>query len=142
MWDAGTAFEAYLIPTGAEGYQEVSVSGTETTYTDKGFLSSAFAGLLQVRWAPVHHAHMRRHAASLHAFSATAIHPQRHQLKPPCVLQPQVTVLRATGLPAADITGRSDPYVVLSVGDSSARTRVVNQELNPVWNETHILYVK
>jgi hypothetical protein len=43
----GTAFEAYLLPTGAEGYQEVSVNGTETTYTDRTFLSTAFAGVLQ-----------------------------------------------------------------------------------------------
>jgi Ca2+-dependent lipid-binding protein len=63
-------------------------------------------------------------------------------VKQPVCCATQVTVQRATGLPAADITGRSDPYVVLSVGDSSATTRVINQELNPVWNETHILYVK
>lgn len=59
-WDAGTAFEAYLVPTGAEGYQEVSVSGTETTYTDKAFLSSAFAGLMQASLcATAGHAHQR-----------------------------------------------------------------------------------
>lgn len=32
---AGAAFEAYLVPTGAEGRQEVAVNGTETTYTDR-----------------------------------------------------------------------------------------------------------
>ncbi len=44
------------MPTGAEGYQEVSISGTETTYTDKAFLSSAFAGLMQASmWLVVVH---------------------------------------------------------------------------------------
>lgn len=87
------------------------------------------------------------HSLALHA--APAYQQPHHQEQqqpspqPACVCCPtQVTVQRATGLPAADITGRSDPYVVLSMGDSSASTRVINQELNPVWNETHILYVK
>jgi hypothetical protein len=32
---AGTAFEAYLVPTGGEGFAEKSLNGTETTYTDR-----------------------------------------------------------------------------------------------------------
>lgn len=45
---AGAAFEAYLDPTGAKGYQELHSSGVETTYTDKDLLVSSFAGILQV----------------------------------------------------------------------------------------------
>lgn len=44
---AGTAFEAYLEPVGAEGCQEVGVNGTRTTYTDCAFLAAAFDGILQ-----------------------------------------------------------------------------------------------
>jgi hypothetical protein len=32
---AGAAFEAYLEPTGAEGFQEHSLNGTDITYTDR-----------------------------------------------------------------------------------------------------------
>lgn len=31
---AGAAFESYLEPTGAEGFQERAFNGTETTFTD------------------------------------------------------------------------------------------------------------
>ena len=34
-----------------------------------------------------------------------------------------------------DITGKSDPFVVVSVGTKSYKSRVVYQNLNPVWNE-------
>ncbi len=45
---AGVAFEAYLVPSGAEGLQERSANGTAVTYTDRQFLSETFAGLLRV----------------------------------------------------------------------------------------------
>jgi hypothetical protein len=32
---AAAAFEAYLEPTGAEGWQDRAANGTETTYTDR-----------------------------------------------------------------------------------------------------------
>ena len=34
-----------------------------------------------------------------------------------------------------DITGKSDPFVVVSLGTKSHKSRVVYQNLNPVWNE-------
>jgi hypothetical protein len=46
---AGVAFESYLEPTGAEGYQEVSLSGCNTTYTDRSFLASTYEGILHIR---------------------------------------------------------------------------------------------
>jgi Ca2+-dependent lipid-binding protein len=58
------------------------------------------------------------------------------------VLCAQVAVQRASGLPPADINGKADPYVLLSLGDSSARSSVVAAELNPVWGETFFLYVR
>ncbi|KAL6759740.1 Alpha/Beta hydrolase protein [Haematococcus lacustris] len=53
-----------------------------------------------------------------------------------------VELLHASGLRAADFTGASDPYAVLSVGPSMARSRVVFQSLNPAWHQRFFLYVK
>ncbi|XP_073317389.1 synaptotagmin-5-like isoform X2 [Primulina huaijiensis] len=49
-----------------------------------------------------------------------------------------VTVVSAEDLPPADLMGKADPYVVLSLKKTEARnkTRVVNDNLNPVWNQT------
>ncbi|XVF88301.1 hypothetical protein PTKIN_Ptkin19aG0039100 [Pterospermum kingtungense] len=49
-----------------------------------------------------------------------------------------VTVISAEDLPVVDLTGKADPYVVLTMKKSEARnkTRVVNESLNPVWNQT------
>lgn len=37
---------------------------------------------------------------------------------------------------------KSDPFVVLNVGDSAAATSVVKQDLNPVWDETFYLFIR
>ncbi|XP_065618037.1 synaptotagmin-5 [Quercus suber] len=49
-----------------------------------------------------------------------------------------VTVISAEDLPAVDLMGKADPYVVLTMKKSDIRnkTRVVNECLNPVWNQT------
>ncbi|GAV60535.1 C2 domain-containing protein, partial [Cephalotus follicularis] len=49
-----------------------------------------------------------------------------------------VSVISAEDLPAGDIMGKADPYVVLTMKKSQARckTRVVPNSLNPVWNQT------
>ncbi|XP_022143060.1 synaptotagmin-5 [Momordica charantia] len=49
-----------------------------------------------------------------------------------------VTVISAEDLPATDLVGKSDPYVVLSMKKSEMKnkTRVVNESLNPIWNQT------
>ncbi|XVF48019.1 hypothetical protein PTKIN_Ptkin03bG0156900 [Pterospermum kingtungense] len=49
-----------------------------------------------------------------------------------------VTVISAEDLPVVDLMGKADPYVVLTMKKSEARnkTRVVNDSLNPVWNQT------
>ncbi|XP_018826823.1 synaptotagmin-5-like [Juglans regia] len=49
-----------------------------------------------------------------------------------------VTVVSADDLPAVDLIGKADPYVVLILKKSETRnkTRVVNESLNPVWNQT------
>ncbi|KAK6236149.1 hypothetical protein SCA6_011486 [Theobroma cacao] len=49
-----------------------------------------------------------------------------------------VSVISAEDLPVVDLMGKADPYVVLTMKKSEARnkTRVVNDSLNPVWNQT------
>ncbi|KAF7838796.1 synaptotagmin-5-like isoform X2 [Senna tora] len=49
-----------------------------------------------------------------------------------------VTVISAEDLPPTDLMGKADPYVVLSMKKSEAKskTRVVNDNLNPVWNQS------
>ncbi|KAI3982183.1 hypothetical protein MKX01_019089 [Papaver californicum] len=49
-----------------------------------------------------------------------------------------VTVISAEEVPATDIMGKADPYVILSLKKSGSKnkTRVVNDSLNPVWNQT------
>ncbi|CAM9003465.1 unnamed protein product [Rhodiola kirilowii] len=49
-----------------------------------------------------------------------------------------VTVVSAEDLPAVDLNGKADPYVILIMkkSDKRLKTRVVNESLNPVWNQT------
>ncbi|CAN6459589.1 unnamed protein product [Victoria cruziana] len=49
-----------------------------------------------------------------------------------------VTVISAEDLPAMDLMGKSDPFVVVQMKKTEAKnkTRVVNENLNPVWNQT------
>lgn len=49
-----------------------------------------------------------------------------------------VTVLSAEDLAPTDLIGKADPYVVLIMKktESKNKTRVVNDSLNPVWNQT------
>lgn len=49
-----------------------------------------------------------------------------------------VTVLSAEDLPAMDLMGKADPYVVLLMKktETKNKTRVVNDSLNPAWNQT------
>ncbi|GAV83583.1 LOW QUALITY PROTEIN: C2 domain-containing protein [Cephalotus follicularis] len=65
-----------------------------------------------------------------------AVTPKRRDVIVRGVLS--VTVISAEELPATDFMGKSDPYVVLTMKKSETRnkTRVVNDSLNPVWNQT------
>jgi Ca2+-dependent lipid-binding protein len=47
-----------------------------------------------------------------------------------------VRVVEARDLMPMDLNGKSDPYVVLKLGNmQTQRTNFVSSELNPVWNE-------
>uniref|UniRef100_A0A6N2K224 C2 domain-containing protein n=1 Tax=Salix viminalis TaxID=40686 RepID=A0A6N2K224_SALVM len=49
-----------------------------------------------------------------------------------------VTVIAAEDLPATDLNGKADPYVVLVMkkSEKKVKTRVLTKNLNPVWNQT------
>ena len=43
---------------------------------------------------------------------------------------------RGIGLRAADLNGKSDPYVVIKVGGFEFKSQTIKKTLNPEWNET------
>lgn len=50
----------------------------------------------------------------------------------------RVTIVKARNLPAADVNGKSDPLCIWQIAGrsrSKSRTRHIDKELNPVWNE-------
>jgi stromal membrane-associated protein len=49
-----------------------------------------------------------------------------------------LTVMSARGLVDADIIGKSDPYVIAIVGGQRFKTKVINNNLNPDFNEKFI----
>ena len=46
-----------------------------------------------------------------------------------------IGIIAARGLEAMDSNGTSDPYVVVHVGSEKRKTKVIQKELNPQWNE-------
>ncbi|CAA3028704.1 synaptotagmin-5-like [Olea europaea subsp. europaea] len=49
-----------------------------------------------------------------------------------------MTVISAEDLPSTDLMGKSDPFVeiILKKSEQKNRTRVLNDTLNPIWNQT------
>jgi Ca2+-dependent lipid-binding protein len=63
------------------------------------------------------------------------------ELKPQGKLS--VTVVRANNLINTDFIGKSDPYVVLYVRPMfKVKTKVIDDNLNPEWNETFEVIVE
>jgi len=54
----------------------------------------------------------------------------------------KLNINSASNLPARDLWGTSDPYVCVSIGESHGRTKVIDKNLNPEWNETIYLMVR
>ncbi|XP_043703195.1 probable ADP-ribosylation factor GTPase-activating protein AGD11 [Telopea speciosissima] len=52
----------------------------------------------------------------------------------------KVDIIRGTNLAIRDVLS-SDPYVILTLGQQSMRTRVIRNNLNPVWNERLMLSI-
>lgn len=53
----------------------------------------------------------------------------------------QVKILRAEGLMAADVTGKSDPFCVAELSNDRLQTHTVYKTLNPEWNKVFIFNV-
>ena len=53
-----------------------------------------------------------------------------------------IDVISASNLPNEDIIGKSDPYAVLTCGDWTSKTKVIDNNLNPEWNESMFYYCK
>lgn len=47
----------------------------------------------------------------------------------------EVTLVKAVDLAAADMNGKSDPYVVFTLGESKRKSSVVSASVNPEWPE-------
>ncbi|XP_064152608.1 multiple C2 and transmembrane domain-containing protein 1-like isoform X7 [Anguilla rostrata] len=63
-----------------------------------------------------------------------------HNLKDVGVVQ--VKVIRAEGLMAADVTGKSDPFCVVELSNDRLLTHTVYKNLNPEWNKVFTFNVK
>lgn len=53
----------------------------------------------------------------------------------------EIVLEKGTNLPKRDFTGKSDPFVVFTMGDETVKSTLRYQTLNPVWNETLILNI-
>ena len=53
-----------------------------------------------------------------------------------------VLVERASGLRSADFMGKSDPYVNLVCGSSKYQTGIIDNNLNPVWDEMFLIHTQ
>nr|XP_042117720.1 multiple C2 and transmembrane domain-containing protein 1 isoform X13 [Peromyscus maniculatus bairdii] len=54
----------------------------------------------------------------------------------------QVKVIRAEGLMAADVTGKSDPFCVVELNNDRLLTHTVYKNLNPEWNKVFTFNIK
>ncbi|XP_043968836.1 multiple C2 and transmembrane domain-containing protein 1 isoform X2 [Gambusia affinis] len=54
----------------------------------------------------------------------------------------QVKVIKAEGLMAADVTGKSDPFCVVELSNDRLQTHTVYKNLNPEWNKVFTFNVK
>ncbi|ESW20952.1 hypothetical protein PHAVU_005G028800 [Phaseolus vulgaris] len=52
----------------------------------------------------------------------------------------KVNVVKGTNLAVRDVMS-SDPYVTISLGHQSVKTRVIKNNLNPIWNESLMLSI-
>jgi len=53
----------------------------------------------------------------------------------------EIQIVEAQGLPAADLNGKSDPYVEVCNSVGRQKTEVQKKTLNPVWRETKVVDV-
>eukprot|EP01092_Planopodium_desertum_P006147 TRINITY_DN2534_c0_g1_i1.p1 TRINITY_DN2534_c0_g1~~TRINITY_DN2534_c0_g1_i1.p1 ORF type:complete len:193 (-),score=33.21 TRINITY_DN2534_c0_g1_i1:76-615(-) len=44
-------------------------------------------------------------------------------------------LIKGENLPAKDVSGTSDPYCLLTIGDQTWKSKVIKKSLNPTWKE-------
>ncbi|XP_054896598.1 multiple C2 and transmembrane domain-containing protein 2 isoform X2 [Poeciliopsis prolifica] len=54
----------------------------------------------------------------------------------------QISVLKANDLPATDINGKSNPFVVVELGNCKLQTHTVSRSVNPEWYKTFTFPIK
>ena len=112
-------------PSAIEKEVELSIKGKQ-----KGKV------VLRVSWIPTPAAPTTPVTAAESAAAATA-DPSRDQkgtLK--------IILKEGIDLKAADVNGKSDPYVIVKCGGQEIKSSVVQRSLNPKWNETLTIYGK
>ncbi|XP_042416038.1 probable ADP-ribosylation factor GTPase-activating protein AGD11 isoform X2 [Zingiber officinale] len=62
------------------------------------------------------------------------------KLRPDSSIEERSDFIRGTNLAIRDVVS-SDPYVILSLGHQSMKTRVIKSNLNPIWNEKLMLSI-
>jgi hypothetical protein len=63
-------------------------------------------------------------------------------IAPPPLGMLEITILKAEGLPNSDLIGKSDPYCEVSIREGRVvRTRTIDNNLNPTWDQTFSLLV-
>ena len=97
--------------------------------------AAAAAPLLQVfafSWSALLCLLATARPATAHTSTPGLTAPPSSPFPPPPVLGP----------PPQLWPGKSDPYCIIQIGDSSATTKVIRNTLDPVWDETFYLYIR
>uniref|UniRef100_A0AAY4AI48 C2 domain-containing protein n=1 Tax=Denticeps clupeoides TaxID=299321 RepID=A0AAY4AI48_9TELE len=81
-----------------------------------------------------------RHEITQRYVSVCSLLKSFHNIKDVGVVQ--VKVIRAEGLMAADVTGKSDPFCVVELSNDRLQTHTVYKNLNPEWNKVFTFNVK
>ena len=48
----------------------------------------------------------------------------------------KILLKKGVGLKAADLNGKSDPYVIVCCGKQERKSKIIKKTLDPVWNQT------
>lgn len=116
--------KTFLKPT-AKSSRDTRSKYIVAKYQDKLFRRQSSSGVERERLAPV--------------FSLEEDHSEKSIGEQEFVGILVIKVLGAQNLEKSDFIGKSDPYVMLTVGRQTVLTKVCHNTLNPKWDETLLL---